>query len=443
MNRRDQLKKQLDRHRENLDRLRIHPLSDNSSLPAGNPPPISSLSSQLDRMRQLDPDRRDLPASVAVPKGSSLPEEFFSSPSETPFVFLENTLAWEQDPVFSHHRLLTLIEFLSAARLECSPDQTIFLDTETTGLSGGTGTYAFLTGIGYWDKGGFKIQQYFMREFREEKALLQELGQRLAGTKLLVTFNGKGFDYPLLESRFILSRLPFPLREAYHLDLLYPARRLWKLRLKDCSLGNLEKKVLKIEREDDVPGNVIPALYFNYLQTRRPYGISSILEHNRQDIDSLAQLAMQVADRLLADHPDEKWFPEELLGAGRYFQKLGRGQLSINFHQAAVQRTMEGGLAWDAMIRLARLYKSRREFEQAIPLWEKLAQNRSRFSLEACECLAIYYEHHAKDLELALSLARKALAELIPPQLERLRQAWLQRLRRLEEKQKRSRGNGS
>ncbi len=433
----DKLKKQLDLHRKNLDRLQDHSIPDASALPPDNPPSTSSLSSQLDRMRQLDQHRKNPPPTVAAPRGSSLPDEFFSSPNEIPFVFLEKTLPWENDPLLSHHRLLALVEFLSGSRIESPLAKTVFLDTETTGLSGGTGTYAFLTGIGFWEESGFKIQQYFMREFREEKSLLQELGRRLAGTKLLVTFNGKGFDFPLLESRFVLSRLPFPLREAYHLDLLYPARRLWKLRLKDCSLGNLENKVLKFEREDDVPGNVIPALYFNYLQTGRPYGINTILEHNRQDIFSLAQLTIRAADHLLADRPDENWFPEELLGAGRYFQTLGHGQLSLSFHEAALQRELEGDLAIEAMVRLARLYKSRRESAQAIPLWEKLTQTHSRFSLEACECLAIYYEHQASDLDRALSFVHHALAELIPPQLEIARQAWIHRLRRLEEKQKR------
>ncbi len=438
MSLRDKLKKQLDLHAKNLGRLQDHSLPREPHSHFDIPSSAPSLSTQLDRMRQLDQHRKHPPATMAAPKGSSLPDEFFSSPHETPFVFLEKTLPWENDPLHSHLRLLALVEFLSGERIESPLDKTIFLDTETTGLSGGAGTYAFLTGIGFWEESGFKIQQYFMREFREEKALLRELGVRLTGAKLLVTFNGKGFDFPLLESRFVLSRLPFPLREAYHLDLLYPARRLWKLRLKDCSLGNLEKKVLNIEREDDVPGNVIPALYFNYLQTGRPSGINAILEHNRQDIYSLAQLAIQTVDHLLADRPDENWFPEELLGAGRYFQTLGHGQLSLSFHEAAVRRELEGDLALEAMGRLARLYKSRREYAQAIPLWEKLTQANSRFSLEACECLAIYYEHHASDLDRALSFARLALTELVPPHLDSPRQAWIRRVQRLEEKQKRS-----
>src|SRR5689334_7321781 len=158
-----------------------------------------------------------------------------------------------------------------AARLEGElqgADGLLFLDTETTGLAGGTGTYAFLVGAARVEHGRVVVQQFFMRDFDDEPALLAALEPLLQRARAVVTFNGAGFDLPLLETRFVLARRRWP-ATLVHLDLLKPSRRVWNGWLADCRLATLERDVLGLDREDDVPGSMIPLLYFDYLRSRR------------------------------------------------------------------------------------------------------------------------------------------------------------------------------
>jgi len=305
--------------------------------------------------------------------------------------------------------VLSLLQLLTGSKIECEPCQIAFLDTETTGLSGGSGTYAFLVGIGSWNASGFCVEQFFMRDFHEETALLLALQERLTDVRLLVTFNGKSFDLPLLDSRYVLTRLDRPLGQVTHLDLLYPARRLWKLRLRDCSLMNLEKWLLGLWRENDVPGNLIPHLYFNYTRTGVATGLRAILQHNRQDIQSLAALTLLVGRILLDYNAKEDLEPEELLSAAKYFQVLGEPNLSLEFNQAALQRNLPPALRIEAMQRSASLFKYQKIYSQAVALWEAMISDSQEFQDEACENLAIYFEHRAKDVAKALEVTEYAV----------------------------------
>src|SRR2546425_1083201 len=165
----------------------------------------------------------------------------------------------------------------------------LFLDTETTGLAGGTGTYTFLVGVGRLDGDRFIVEQYFMRDFDEEPALLAALVPLLEQAAGVVTFNGSAFDLPLLETRFVLARRRWPPRLP-HLDLLRPARRIFAPRCADCRLTTLEREVLGLEREDDVPGALIPTLYFDFLRSRRAAPLARVFDHNRHDVLSLVAL---------------------------------------------------------------------------------------------------------------------------------------------------------
>src|SRR5881275_1385142 len=175
------------------------------------------------------------------------------------------------------------------------PEKWLFLDTETTGLAGGTGTYAFLIGLAWWDAGGLQAEQFFMRDFAEEHALLHELSQRVAERPVLVTFNGKSFDWPLLENRFTMTRsIAVPKLEA-HLDLLHPARALWKLRLGSVRLVELERHVLDAprlgwHRENDVSSALIPQFYFDYLRGGPAEPLAAVVRHNQMDLRGLAAL---------------------------------------------------------------------------------------------------------------------------------------------------------
>jgi uncharacterized protein YprB with RNaseH-like and TPR domain len=188
------------------------------------------------------------------------------------------------------------LELFKAGKFLPDPERLVFLDTETTGLAGGTGTCAFLIGLGTVEGTGFAVRQFFLRDYVEEKAALEALAAALAGCEGLVTFNGKAFDVPLLETRYTLSRLPSPFSRLLHLDMLHPARKLWKLRLESCKLTHLERHVLGIEREGDVPGSDIPGIYFDYLRTGDARGLQPVFYHNALDIITLAALAVEMAD---------------------------------------------------------------------------------------------------------------------------------------------------
>src|SRR3990172_6360487 len=184
---------------------------------------------------------------------------------------------------------------------EPAPRRLLYLDTETTGLAGGTGTYAFLVGAGFFDGDRFVLAQYFMRDLDEDPALISAMAALLADFDGVVTYNGRGFALPLLETRFVLSRRPWP-QHLSHLDLLPPARRLWSSRLPDCRLGTIEVRVLGLERVDDVPGALIPSLYFHYLRSRRAEALQPVFEHNRLGVLSLVTLTGWVARALAAAH---------------------------------------------------------------------------------------------------------------------------------------------
>src|SRR5687767_7857803 len=170
-----------------------------------------------------------------------------------------------------------------------APERLLFVDVETTGLAGGTGTYAFLVGVGELSGERFPVTRYFMRDLDEEPALLAALAPRFEAASGFVTFNGSGFDLPLLETRFVLARRRWPITLP-HVDLLRPARRVWTACMPDCRLATLERDVLGLVREDDVYGSLIPALYFDFLRSRRAGPLARVFAHNRDDILSLAVL---------------------------------------------------------------------------------------------------------------------------------------------------------
>src|SRR5271168_4074294 len=211
---------------------------------------------------------------------------------------------WYSSPEFSAPSAIAL-EILSRTRDEVQsrrtrdalsdPGKWLFLDTETTGLAGGTGTYAFLIGLAWWDAGGLQVEQFFMRDFGEEHSILCELAARVAERPVLVTYNGKTFDWPLLHSRFTMTRSIAPPKLAAHLDLLHPARAVWKLRLGTVRLSDLERHVLDPislgwSRDDDTTSAAIPQFYFDYLRGGPPEPLLGIAKHNQMDLRGLAAL---------------------------------------------------------------------------------------------------------------------------------------------------------
>jgi len=281
----------------------------------------------------------------------------------------------------------------------------LFLDTETTGLAGGTGTYAFLVGVGHVEGDRFVVVQYFMRDFDEEPALLAALEPLLGRASGLVTFNGSGFDLPLLETRFVLARRRWPAALG-HLDLLRPARRVWAPRLADCRLLTLEREVLGLVREEDVPGALIPALYFDFLRSRRAAPLARVFSHNRADVLSLAGLLGWFA-RALAGGGALDVQPWELVGLGRLWEREDRDRSAV-YYRAALEAGLDGLEARWVRLRLALWEKRLARWDVACALWEAVA-SAGGFDLHPWEELAKYHEHRRRDFARARDIVCRAL----------------------------------
>jgi len=290
------------------------------------------------------------------------------------------------------------------------PTQWLFLDTETTGLCGGTGTYPFLVGIAWWDAGGLEVEQFFMREHSEEHSVLVALAERMAERPVLVTFNGKSFDWPLLETRYRMTRkIRVPALQA-HLDFLHPSRNLWRLRLGSVRLAELERHVLGWNRGADVMSELIPSLYFDFLQGGPPEPLLPIFYHNQMDLRGLAGLSARVLS-LLADAEKQCVDPLELFGLSQICERRGEAARA----RVLFERSIDGALPMEtervARRSLARMAKREKDFPRARELWEGMLGN-SREGLEAYEQLAIYHERHAKDPNEAVAVTKRALADL-------------------------------
>lgn len=294
------------------------------------------------------------------------------------------------------------------------PEKWLFLDTETTGLAGGTGTYAFLIGIAWWDSGGLQVEQFMMRDFSEEHSVLLELATRIAERPVLVTFNGKTFDWPLLQSRYVMTRCIRAPELAAHLDLLHPARAVWKLRLGSVRLIELERHVLDAERlgwrrEHDVPSSLIPQFYFDYLRGRSPLPLAGVVRHNGMDLRGLAALFGKLNSMLDCQQQDEAE-GLDLFGLSRYLQKHGDAVKAELACVAARGRGLPLPFDVQAQRELARMAKRRGEHTSAAKIWDALLEVPECCS-SACEELAIYHERRTKDFAKALNYARQALKE--------------------------------
>jgi len=288
------------------------------------------------------------------------------------------------------------------------PARLLHLDTETTGLSGGTGTYAFLVGAGFFEGDQFVLKQYFMRDLDEEPALIAAVEALLADFDGVVTYNGRGFDLPLLETRFVLLRRRWP-DHLWHLDLLPPARRLWSARLPDCRLATVETHVLGMDRTGDVPGALIPSLYFNYLRSRRPGEMPRVFQHNRLDVLSLVALTGWVA-RALADPDGLALTPEEYVGLGRLWEGVD-AERGVECYRAALTRGLGSPDREQLLFRLGLYAKREARWHEACSLWEAAISDDAGFHLRPWEELAKYYEHRSRDLAAAHRVTALALAQ--------------------------------
>ena len=289
------------------------------------------------------------------------------------------------------------------------PRKILYLDTETTGL-GGSGTVAFLVGMGYLTDNGFEVHQFLLRDYPEEPFQLKHVAAGLGKFDVLCTFNGTTFDVPLLESRFRMNRMNPDCLDMPHLDLLHICRRLWKLRLGRCNLGRLEEVILGKPRVDDLPGSEVPQRYFTYLKTKQMSLLDDILRHNAQDIATLCVLLNHMADLYL--HPEKIRFSEDVYSMGRALEKRNLPENARRCYRLA-----RGGRMGDSAAKaLAFSYRRSGEKEEAVRVWLEMIRTGSGGVTPYVE-LAKDAEHRRRDYAEALRLTERAIALVSEPRL--------------------------
>lgn len=313
----------------------------------------------------------------------------------------------------------------------CNSSDALFLDTETTGLAGGTGTMAFLIGLGWFEDSQFHIRQILARDFSEEKAALAYLGEVAGQKKFLVTFNGKAFDVNLLATRFILNRLKSDLAAMPHLDLLHPSRRILGHRLENSRLATLEAEVLGVEREGDIPGWEIPQRYFDWLRQRDGHLLAAIFEHNRLDVISMVSLTAHLAEILTAQELMQNVHAADYLAAARLLSKrrdsCGVEKILNMFDDRGYNK-----ISAVSKKELSFLYKRNGRWQEAAQIWQELVTAMPADYSTISE-LAKWLEHHVRDYQRAKDLVEKALNQTHTLSAEQ-RDSLLHRLKRVNAK---------
>ena len=287
-------------------------------------------------------------------------------------------------------------------------ERILYLDTETTGLAG-AGTVAFEVGLGWQEGNAFRVRQLVMRDYPEEKFLLEEIVRIAEQFDVVCTFNGKTFDLPLLRNRFIMNRIRTTCLDKPHIDLLHIARRVWKLRLQRCNLTNLEEALLGIPRVDDLPGAQVPERFFSYLKTGDFSLLDDVLEHNEQDIVSLQNLLSHMCR--MYEHPDQLRFDEDVYSMGVALDRFRHTEEARRCYELA-----GGEMHAASQSRLAQSYRRAGERDEAVRIWQGMIARREGGVAPYVE-LAKHYEHAEKDYQAAISVVRQALIRLAEPTL--------------------------
>ena len=314
-----------------------------------------------------------------------------------------------------------------------------FLDTETSGLSGGTGTYAFLVGVARFIDDEYVLQQFFMRDPAEEPALLEGLATFLAPCEALVTFNGKAFDAPLLSTRYRLHQIPIPYKDYSHLDLLPLARRLWRDRLESRTLKYLEEHVLDFTRSsEEVPGYEVPWLYFDYLRTGDARPLGGVFYHNAMDVVAMAALLAHMNDMLEDPYDGNVQHGLDFVALGKLFEDLGHWEDAARLFEHGLEFGLDESDFGIAVKRLSILQKRRGDLDEAVRLWEESAK---RGHLYAFIELAKHHEHKQRDAKSAMKWTKSALKLVEKTEMPAyMRKHWVDEIEHRLERLKRKAG---
>jgi len=360
--------------------------------------------------KTLQPPPKTASTSIdSVVAGSFLPTprgEVFAAEQTYPQDYI-----YGSSPLISSQPLSLISQWAKDPVIQKLPlEKYAFLDTETSGLSGGTGTYAFMVGTARFINGEYVLKQFFMRDPAEEPALLEGLANFLAPCEALVTFNGKAFDAPLLTTRYKMHQIPVPYKDYAHLDLLPLARRLWRDRLESRALKYLEEHVLGLTRSsEEVPGYEIPWLYFDYLRTGDATPLGGVFYHNAMDVVAMAALLAHMNDMLERPYDGKVQHGLDFVALGKLFEDLGHWEQAARLFERGLEFGLDESDFGVAVKRLSILQKRRGDMEEAIRLWEESAK---RGHLYAFIELAKYYEHKQRDAKVAMKWAKAALKQV-------------------------------
>lgn len=283
----------------------------------------------------------------------------------------------------------------------------LFIDTETSSLSTGAGSFVFLVGLAYFVENGLQVVQIFLDSPQNELEFLSHLDTILANFSTFVSYNGKSFDIPMLRNRFILNRLPAQFGNYSHIDLLHTARRIWKLRLESRKLGDIEKEILSYRRgEEEIPGWLVPQIYFDYLESADASSLKGVFYHNEIDVVSLAALFIHINKLLLKQTEPEQGDSRDVYSIANTLGKLGMWELSETFYKSGLEQGLPEGLQNEAARNFAYALKRQDKWAEALRYWQFAADNDDYL---ACIELAKYYEHREKTYETALQWVESAL----------------------------------
>ncbi|HTW64341.1 MAG TPA: ribonuclease H-like domain-containing protein [Bryobacteraceae bacterium] len=288
------------------------------------------------------------------------------------------------------------------------PEKWCFLDTETTGLAGGSGTYAFLVGVGRITPQGFRVRQFFMRDFGEESSQLSALTEHLKQFDVMITYNGRTYDQPLLETRYRMVRQPPPFSSLEHLDLLHGSRRLWNLRFDSCRLVDLENQILGVERQGDLPGELIPYVYFEYVRTQEIFRLMPVFHHNAIDILTLACLTAIVPRAFQSPDQADLAHGAEMVGLARWWRQADQHENALALFRQAIEKNLSDDLLFRTLWDIAAIEKKLGREHAALPVLTDLAASKNPWRSAAYVELAKYYERRERNYGLALEMTQSA-----------------------------------
>jgi uncharacterized protein YprB with RNaseH-like and TPR domain len=381
------------------------------------------------------PDTHSIDSVVAGTFTPTLRGEVFVAENKYPSGYIYGT-----SPLVSDSPLSIIAQWAKDSEVLNIPlSKFAFLDTETSGLSGGTGTYAFLVGVARFIDGEYVLQQFFMRDPAEEPALLEGLAKFLAPCEALVTFNGKSFDAPLLSTRYRLHQIPIPYKDYSHLDLLPLARRLWRDRLESRALKYLEEHVLGLTRSsEEVPGYEVPWLFFDYLRTGDARPLGGVFYHNAMDVVAMAALLAHMNDMLESPYEGKVQHGLDFVALGKLFEDMGHWEDAARLFERGLELELDESDFGVAVKRLSSLQKRRGDMDEAIRLGKDAAGSGHLYAFIE---LAKYFEHKQRDMKSAMKWSKSALMRVEKAEMpEYMRIHWKNEIEHRMERLKRKAG---